>query len=357
MYYTMAGAERTFAESRSMKVIYVETPDGTVSVRDVQEPPLLTDYDCRVAIVYGTICAGTDGHILHDRLPWDMPYPLVLGHESVGRVVERGPKVRHLKVGDLVARVGTASAADGSWNIGWGGFAEFGFCRDWRAMQEDGVEKSEWDDYRIHQVIPGDIPAEAGPLFITLRETLSYTQRLRIGEGTTLLIVGSGGNALAFVAHARCLGAEQIVVIGSAAREAVFREAGATGYVNYKALGQITQKFNRVIDTVGKESSSDDILPFLADGAILGIYGLDDWEKLILRPARTTATFTIYQGGYDEPETHDQVVEGFRAGAYKREWWTGEPLFTLNTFTNALAAIERRELIKPLIRVHIAGGT
>jgi D-arabinose 1-dehydrogenase-like Zn-dependent alcohol dehydrogenase len=335
-----------------MKAIYVETPNGTVSVREVEEPPLATDYDCRVAIPFGTICAGTDGHILHDRLPWEMPYPLVLGHESVGRVVSVGPKVRHFKVGDLVARVGTAPAADGSWDIGWGGFAEFGFCRDWKAMQEDGLDKALWDAYRINQVIPDDIPAEAGPLFITLRETLSYTHRLGIGEGTKLLIVGSGGNALAFVAHARRLGAAQIVVIGSAAREEVFREAGATGYVNYKALSEITEKFDKVIDTVGKESSSDDILPFLADGATLGIYGLDDWEKLILRPARTTATFTIYQGSYDEPETHDEVIAGFRSGDYQRTWWTGEALFTLGTFHNALDAIERRELIKPLIRVN-----
>lgn len=335
-----------------MKAIFVEKPDGTVSVRDVVEAPLPTDYDCRVAIVYGTICAGTDQHILHDRLPWEMPYPLVLGHESVGRVVEVGPKVRHLKKGDLVARVGCAPAPDKSWDIGWGGFAEFGFCRDWKAMEQDGIEKSEWDAYRINQVIPDDIPAEAGPLFITLRETLSYTQRLGIGEGTRLLIVGSGGNALAFVAHARRLGAEQVVVIGSASRESVFREAGATGYVDYKALDGITDTFDKVIDTVGKESSSDDVLPFLADGATLGIYGLDDWEKLILRPARTTATFTIYQGSYDEPETHDQVVEGFRSGDYQREWWTGSALFTLSTFHQALEAIERRELIKPLIRIN-----
>lgn len=338
-----------------MRAILIDRPDGGFAVRDVVEPPVPSPYDCRVAIPFGTICAGTDQHILHGRLPWEMPYPLVLGHESVGRVVEVGAKVRHLKIGDLVARVGSAPSTDGSWAIGWGGFAEFGFCRDWRAMQEDGIEKSEWDAYRINQVIPEDIEAEAGPLFITLRETLSYTQRLGIGTGTRLLIVGSGGNALAFVAHAKRLGAAEIVVIGSAAREGVFREAGATGYVNYKAVAGITQKFDRVIDTVGKETSSDEILPFLADGATLGIYGLDDWEKLVIRPARTTATFTIYQGGYDEPETHEQVIEGFRTGIYQRAWWTGEPVFTLDTFGDALAAIERRELIKPLIRINEAG--
>lgn len=333
-----------------MKAVLVERPDGTFRVGDVAEPPLASPYDCRVEIVCGTICAGTDQHILHGRLPWEMPYPLVLGHESVGRVVAVGEKVRHLALGDLVARVGTARAEDGSWEIGWGGFAEFGFARDWLAMEQDGVDRAEWDAFRIHQVIPPDIPIEAGPLFITLRETLSYTQRLGIGEGTRLLIVGSGGNALAFVAHAKRLGAAEIVVLGSPARDSVFRDAGATDYVDYRAV-DLNGTFDRVIDTVGKASSTDETLPYLADGAVVGIYGLDDWESLVIHPARTTKTFTLYQDSYDEPETHAEIIDGLRSGVYLPQWWLGEREYTLDTIAEAFAAIERREVIKPLIRI------
>lgn len=343
-----------------MKVAYVERPDGRVRVAEVPEPPLPSPYDCRVQMVYGTVCAGTDTHILHDRLPWRMDYPLALGHESVGRVVEVGPKVKNLKVGDLISRVGASPDPTGAWHLGWGGFSEWGYARDWRAMEADGVDKSEWDAFRIHQVIPDDIPEKAGPLFITLRETLSYSNRLGITKGTNLLVIGTGGNALAFVAHARHAGANAIVVIGSAAREGVFREAGTTDYYNYKQEDLIDalntafpDGFDRLIDSVGQAEALDGFMPLIAVGGVIGVYGLDEWDNLTIHPARARGSFTLYNDSYDEPETHDEIVERLRAGVYKPDWWLGEgcPARPLDEISEAFDAIARREVIKPLIQL------
>jgi D-arabinose 1-dehydrogenase-like Zn-dependent alcohol dehydrogenase len=311
-------------------------------------------------MVYGTICAGTDRHILHDRLPWRMKYPLILGHESVGRVVEIGEKVRNLKPGDLIARVGAAPDPTGALHLGWGGFCESGFARDWQAMRDDGVVEKEWKSFRIHQVIPPDIAPEAGPLFITLRETLSYSNRLGIGAGTRLVIIGSGGNALAYVAHARQLGAASVAVLGAAYREDVFRAAGVTEYHDYRDpdAGKVLATtypdgFHVAIDTVGKADSSDLLMPLLARDAVLGIYGLDESDRLILHPAKARGTFTVYGNGYDEAETHDAIVAGLREGAYKAEWWLGPglPTWNLADIGEAFAAIESREAMKPLIRL------
>jgi threonine dehydrogenase-like Zn-dependent dehydrogenase len=347
-------------ELPGMKVAFVDRPDGGVRLAEVPEPPLPGPYDCRVQMVYGTVCAGTDTHILHDRLPWRMDYPLVLGHESVGRVVEVGPKTRNLNVGDLVARVGAAPDPTGTWHLGWGGFAEWGYARDWRAMEADGLAKSEWDAFRIHQVIPADIPEKAGPLFITLRETLSYSNRLGVAEGTRLLVIGTGGNALAFVAHARHAGAAAIAVIGAAAREDVFREAGATDYFDYRLTdlsGQLRAAFpagfDRLIDSVGKAEALDAFLPLLATGGVIGVYGLDEWDKLTIHPARARGSFTLYNDSYDEPETHDEIVVRLRAGVYQPDWWLGAgcPARPLAEIADAFDAIARRETIKPLIRL------
>lgn len=345
-------------EPPTMKVAFVDRPDGVVRVAEVPEPPLHGPYDCRVRMVCGTVCAGTDTHILHDRLPWRMDYPLVLGHESVGRVVEAGPKARNLKVGDLVARVGVSPDATGAWHLGWGGFAEWGFARDWRAMRDDGVEKSEWDAYRIHQVIPPGIPTHAGPLFITLRETLSYSNRLGITSGTRLLVIGTGGNSLAFVAHARIAGASQVVVLGSKLRESVFRTAGATDYLDYRADGltetlneRFPDGFDRLIDSVGKKVTLDALLPALASGGAIGVYGLDEWDESTIHPARARGSFTLYNDGYDEPETHDEICARLLAGEYDPEWWLGPgcPSTALDSIAEAFDAIARRAVIKPLI--------
>ena len=132
----------------------VERP-GVLAVRDVPKPEP-SDYDVLCELLYGATCTGTDGHIIHDRLPWTTPYPCILGHESVGRAVAVGAKVRNFKVGDLITRVNAPPAADGGYGISWGGFAEYGIARDHAAMREDGLPEEEWNGYRVNQVIPAD---------------------------------------------------------------------------------------------------------------------------------------------------------------------------------------------------------
>src|SRR5438067_11556857 len=123
-------------------------------------------------MLYGSVCTGTDQHIIADRVLWKIKYPTVLGHESIGRVVAVGPRVRHLKVGDLVTRVGTPPSPGGDLDALWGGFAEFGIARDHWAMREDDQPAEQWDRYRINQILPPDIDPAAATMVITWRETL-----------------------------------------------------------------------------------------------------------------------------------------------------------------------------------------
>ena len=46
--------------------------------------------------------------------PRPIQYPTILGHESVGRVIEVGKKVKNFHCGDLVTRVGAPSGS-----LGW----------------------------------------------------------------------------------------------------------------------------------------------------------------------------------------------------------------------------------------------
>jgi D-arabinose 1-dehydrogenase-like Zn-dependent alcohol dehydrogenase len=78
-----------------MKAAIVEEP-GTLVVRDVPQPAM-GDYDARCQLLFGAVCTGTDRHLVEATLPWSVPYPTMLGHESIGRVVEVGAKVRHFK--------------------------------------------------------------------------------------------------------------------------------------------------------------------------------------------------------------------------------------------------------------------
>ena len=78
----------------------VWTGKNSVEIRDVPEPTILDPGDAIVDITSTAIC-GSDLHLLHGFVP-TMQSGDILGHEFMGRVVEVGPAVTKLKVGDRV---------------------------------------------------------------------------------------------------------------------------------------------------------------------------------------------------------------------------------------------------------------
>ncbi|MGC9521099.1 MAG: zinc-binding dehydrogenase [Anaerolineae bacterium] len=343
-----------------MKAAVVEAP-GKLTVREIARPDAggLGSYDVLCDLQYGATCTGTDQHLIAGRFPWPVQYPTLLGHESVGLAIEVGPKVRHFQVGDLISRVGAPAAPDGAYHSNWGGFAEYGLARDHWAMRADDLPPSSWRPYRVNQVIPPDVDPRAATMIITWRETLSYVTRMGIEDGAKVLIVGSGGNGLAFAAHAANAGAAAVVVIGNLSRQAAAHAAGATAYLDYQADNVDTQVadsvsggFDFIIDSVGQADSADGVLPYLRPGGSLGIYGIDDYQGARIRSHRAPGTFTVYGGGYDEAETHHAVIEAIRDGRLDASIWLdlNHP-FDLDDIHNAFQAVQHRRLIKALVRL------
>lgn len=84
-----------------MKTVIVDK-DGSLSVREVPKPKYGPKQALTKTIANG-VC-GTDIHLIKKAfkgITEDM-YPLMLGHENVGEVVEVGAEVKGLKVGDKV---------------------------------------------------------------------------------------------------------------------------------------------------------------------------------------------------------------------------------------------------------------
>src|SRR5689334_18309091 len=71
-----------------------------MSVEDVPDPKILNARDAIVRITSTAIC-GSDLHLYNGFIP-TMQKGDVLGHEFMGEVVEIGPAVHNLKVGDRV---------------------------------------------------------------------------------------------------------------------------------------------------------------------------------------------------------------------------------------------------------------
>ena len=335
-----------------MQAAIVERP-GHLRVRDI-EKPAPGDYGALCEILFGSICSGTDTHIVDGVFPYPVSYPAILGHESIGRVVELGAKVRHLKVGDLVTRVG--APAQGELSANWGGFAQFGIAHDWRAMRDDGLEVT--TTHTVNEIVPADFDPAAATMFITWRETFSYISRSGVREDQTVLILGSGGNGLAFAAHARNLGAVAVVV-GAPNRHESARAAGASYVFDYRAPDLSQQLsaafpggFNVAIDAVGRAGGLDLALAQLQAGGTLGMYGIDDWNRNLINPMLARGSFTFYNGGYDEQEAHAAIIQFVRKGRLDAGVWLDLDNPTpLEQIGDAFKRVRDRSALKALIRV------
>lgn len=339
-----------------MKAAIVEKP-GSLVVKDVPIPRM-GEYGALCRLLFGSTCSGTDQHLIEDKMPWKIEYPMVLGHESIGRVIEVGPKVRHLRLGDLVTRVGMPSAPEIGLHVSWGGFCEFGIAIDHRAMREDGHPREMWAASRINQTIPPSAEPAACTMIITWRETLSYSRRVGVRAGSRVLVLGSGGTGLAFITHCRNLGAQTIACTGNRSRESTARAAGATHFFAYddpemaSTICRHCSEFDFVIDSVGKSGQLDRVVSLLKHGGTVAIYGLDDFASTASDAHRAAGAFTVYEGGYDEEETHDEVILRMINGTLDaRIWLDLDHPFELKDIAAAMTAIRQRQVIKALVRL------
>lgn len=71
-----------------------------VKVADVADPKIEKPDDIIIKVTSTAIC-GSDLHLIHGMVP-NMPKGFILGHETMGIVVEAGPEVHRVKKGDRV---------------------------------------------------------------------------------------------------------------------------------------------------------------------------------------------------------------------------------------------------------------
>lgn len=341
-----------------MKAAIIEK-HGALLVKDMPEPKM-GDYDALCDLLYGATCTGTDSHIIDGSFPWISPLPTVLGHESVGRVVAIGKKVRNFRVGDIITRVGTTGSPDGKISVTWGGFAEVGIAKDHWAMCADGRPAGEWQGSRWNQIVPSGVDPRVAPMFTTWRETLSYMTRMGVGAGASVLVVGSGGNGLSYSAHAANIGCSCVAMAGAAKMETAAKaKAGVKLYFDYKQtdLAAAINKafpdgFDFIIDAVGKTGIADAVLPCLKPGGKYGTYGIDDIGKLSINPGRARGAFTVHPCSYDEAETHQRVSEFVLQGKLDASlWYDMDKPYPLSEISAAFAAVRARQSVKALVKL------
>lgn len=335
-----------------MKAAIVQEP-GRLDLNEIDVPEV-GPYDCLVNIDACATCTGTDLSIIDGSFVFLKPYPVALGHESTGLIVEAGERVRYFQPGQRVTRpacILPGQTVDGIAS-NWGGFAEYGLVHDGVAESEDGGEGGGMAG--ISRVpLPADVDAVSAALSINQREILSVVKRMELRGGARLAVVGSGYNGLLFAFFAKHYGAAKVAMLGSAARAGLalggFR---ADAFFDYQdqaaaqaALDALDGAPTHVVDAVGSQASVDLSRKLLAEGTAFGCYGVH--EHAAIQPAveEIAKDHSALEMGTDEPGTVDDWYGMWKAGAFAFEGMIGG----IMPFSETVAAfdrVKRREAVK-----------
>jgi threonine dehydrogenase-like Zn-dependent dehydrogenase len=218
----------------------VQTGARRLELRELPVPEI--DDDSGLLAVEACGICGSDAEQYHGVLP--VPFPVVPGHEPLGRIAaigDRAAKRWGVDVGDRVAvetpiPCGHCAACRGG---------RYQLCRGRGMMFAHGyvplahppglwgafADYMYLDPFSVVHRVRADVPAGTAALFNALGAGFRWAVDLpATGPGDTVLVLGPGQRGLASVVAARTAGADAIIVTGTgrdAAKLALARELGA----------------------------------------------------------------------------------------------------------------------------------
>lgn len=218
-------------------------------------------HDVAFDIQYCGVC-HSDLHQVRDE--WGRSkYPMVPGHEIVGRVTKVGSDVKKFKVGDL-AGVGCLVNSCRECNNCEQGLEQYctnGSVGTYNSFERDGVTQT-YGGYSNHIVVNEDfvlhisdkLPlAAVAPLLCAGITTYSPLRYWKVGKGHKIGVLGLGGLGHMAVKFAVAFGAEVTMLSHTAAKEADAKKLGAHKFVltsNTQNLDAVKGYFDFIIDTV-----------------------------------------------------------------------------------------------------------
>lgn len=276
--------------------------------------------DVRLEVLFCGVC-HSDLHFVdndwgHSR------YPVVPGHEVVGRVVATGPDVTRHQVGDVVgigclidscrgcepcksgeeqACVRRATPTYGGVERGEGGLPTYGGYSDSYVLDEDFAVR-----------IPDGLdPAAAAPLLCAGITTYAPLKRAQVGPGSRVGIVGLGGLGHLGIRIAAALGAEVTALTTSPHKASDAQRLGADHVLvstDRDAMRQHAGSLDFVLDTVSAPHDLRGELGLLRRGGTLCLVGMPEKSAevsaMVLASGRKSITASMIGG---LPETQEML--------------------------------------------------
>jgi uncharacterized zinc-type alcohol dehydrogenase-like protein len=225
-----------------------------------------TENDVQIEILFCGIC-HSDLHSVRNEWSEFMPtvYPIVPGHEIVGRVTKVGSAVTKFKHGDLAA-VGCMVDSDGTCPECRAGFEQF--CPNMTltfnspdkhlgGVTYGGYSESIVVDQKFVLRVPSNLNlAGTAPLLCAGITTYSPMRRWKIGKDKKVGVVGLGGLGHMAVKFAHALGAHVVVFTTSPKKKEDALRLGAHEVVISRNRDEM-QKHNESVDFILDAVSAD----------------------------------------------------------------------------------------------------
>jgi len=250
--------------------------------------PGLSEVICRVESI--SIC-GTDPHIINGDFPgfWPKEFPIILGHEWSGVIVELGEKSGDFgwKVGDRVCascHVGCGQCKmclEGRYNICLNyGKPELGH-RQYGHYVQGAYAEYMCTSVKTIEKIPDEMDFNVASCMDPLSIALHMVMRSGIKPGDSVLINGSGAQGLMSIICAKSMGAGLIMTSGSGNRLEAAKKLGAVtiDYRTEDVVARVKEMTNglgatRVIECAGTEAGIRQACDAVAKGGAVSMVSL-----------------------------------------------------------------------------------
>jgi uncharacterized zinc-type alcohol dehydrogenase-like protein len=240
--------------------------------------------DVQFEILYCGVC-HSDLHQARNEWGGSI-FPMVPGHEIVGKVTKVGAQVKKFKVGDLAAvgcivdscrecenckegleqycykgAVGTYNAKDRAGAVTYGGYSNH------IVVTEDFVLK-----------VSDKLPlANVAPLLCAGITTWSPLRHWKVGKGHKVAIVGLGGLGHMALKFAAAFGADVTMLSTSPSKENDARKLGANHFAllnDAKQMKELKSKFDFIINTVSAPHDYNQLLRTLDTNGVMICVGI-----------------------------------------------------------------------------------
>jgi len=245
-----------------------------------------TENDVQIEILFCGIC-HSDLHSVRNEWSEFMPtvYPIVPGHEIVGRVTKVGSAVTKFKPGDLAA-VGCMVDSDGTCPECRAGFENF--CPNMTltfnspdkhlgGVTYGGYSESIAVDQRFVLRVPSNLKlAGAAPLLCAGITTYSPMRRWGVAKGKKAGVVGLGGLGHMAVKLAHAFGAHVVVFTTSPNKKEDALRLGADEVVisrNADEMQKHAESFDFILDAVSADHDVNAYINLLRRDGNLTIVG------------------------------------------------------------------------------------